>query len=73
MYSIFAGIVVVTQTRSHLITALPARVVFPEAHCLTRLVNFVGLNALTRPSFSVLRCFRSILELYTLLGYKLFC
>ena len=72
MYSIFAGIVVVTQTRSHLITALSARFDFSGARCLTRLVNFVGLNALTCPSFVVLRCFRSILEFDTLLGYKLF-
>ena len=54
MHSIFAGIVVVAQTRSHLITALSARFVFSVAHCLTRLVNFVGLNALTCTSFVVL-------------------
>ena len=53
MHPIFAGIVVVTKTRSHLITALSARVVFSGARCLTRLVNFVGLYALACPSFVV--------------------
>jgi len=53
MHSIFAGIVIVTKTRSHLITALSARVIFSEARCLARLVNLVGLYALACPSFGV--------------------
>ena len=42
-------------------------------HGLTRVVGFVRLYALAWSSFIVLRCFGSILEFNTLLGYELFC
>ena len=53
MGTIFAGLVIVAKTRSHLIAALSARVVFSVTNCLTRLVNFVSLYALAWPSFVV--------------------
>ena len=73
MYSIFARIVIVAKTRSHLITTLSAHVIFSQGHCLARLVNFVRLYALAWPSFVVFWCFGSIFEFDTLLGYELFC
>jgi hypothetical protein len=53
MHSVFAGVVVVAKTRSHLIVALSARVIFSVACCLTRLVNLGSLYSLAWPSFVV--------------------